>query len=55
MDGFITQMNKPFEAPAGTRRLFDLIQIKNEIYRSAFYQAVKDTLVCSDIDLATQV
>lgn len=55
MEGFTVHMNKPFDAPAGTKRLFDLIQIKNEIYKPAFYQALKDTLVCSDIDLATQV
>jgi structural maintenance of chromosome 4 len=55
MDASAIQMNKAFEPPAGTKRLFDLIQIKNEMYKPAFYQALKDTLVCSDIDVATQV
>lgn len=48
-------MSRPFTAPAGTTRLFDLVKIKNEIYRAAFYFALRDTLVCENIDLATQV
>lgn len=48
-------MNRPFTPPAGTMRLFDLVKIKNEIYRAAFYFALRDTLVCENIDLATQV
>lgn len=44
-----------FQAPKGTFRLFDLIKFKNEDYKPVFYSVLRDTLVCEDIDLATQV
>lgn len=55
MDNFINYMNKPFTAPKGTIRLFDLIKIKNEMYRAIFYFSLRDTLVCEDLELATQI
>lgn len=44
-----------FQAPRGTARLFDLVKMKNEDYKPVFYAALRDTLVCEDIDLATQI
>ena len=55
MESWQNSMNKQFNAPKGTARLFDLIKIKNEMYRSVFYFALRDTLICEDIDLATQI
>ena len=44
-----------FQAPRGTARLFDLVKMKNEDYKPVFYAALRDTLVCEDIDQATQI
>ena len=49
------QMQKPFRAPAHSERLFDLINFKDENYKVAFYYALRDTLVCKDIDTATSI
>lgn len=48
-------MKKSFSAPNGSKRLFDLIKFKNEEYKTAFYFALRDTLVCQDIDTATKI
>jgi len=47
--------NAAFDTPSGTDRLFDLVQIKNSIYRPAFYFALRNTLVASNLDTATKV
>ena len=44
-----------FECPRQAQRLFDLIRSKNQNYRLAFYFAIRDTLVCDDIDIATSI
>lgn len=48
-------MERPFRAPAHSERLFDLIQFKDNNLRIAFYYALRDTLVCRDIDTATGI
>ena len=48
-------MQRPFKAPANSERLFDLIKFKDENFRMAFYFALRDTLVCKDIDTATSI
>ena len=48
-------MEKPFTAPQESKRIFDLIQIQDEKFNTAFYFALKDTLVCEGIDLATRI
>lgn len=40
---------KSFRAPTGSKRLYDLITPKDEKFLDAFYYALKDTLVTSDI------
>jgi len=45
----------PFNAPLGTERLFDLVQIKDDRFRTAFYYALRNTLVAPDLDTATKV
>jgi structural maintenance of chromosome 4 len=41
--------------PEGVPRLYDLINIKNDQYRVAFYWALHDTLAAHDIDQATRI
>lgn len=45
-----TRVNKPFTSPnLKATRLFDLIKPTHEKFKGVFYQAVKDTLVVSDL------
>lgn len=44
-----------FKTPEDVPRLVDLITPKDEAYRSAFYFAMRDTLVASDMNQATRV
>ncbi len=46
---------KPFNVPADSKRLYDLIQISDPKYRDAFYFALKDTLVSENLDIATKI
>lgn len=48
-------MDRNFSCPRGSQRLFDLIQFKDQKYRVAFYFAIRNTLVCDSIDLATEI
>eukprot|EP00092_Neocalanus_flemingeri_P022265 GFUD01024145.1.p1 GENE.GFUD01024145.1~~GFUD01024145.1.p1 ORF type:complete len:1283 (-),score=468.97 GFUD01024145.1:142-3990(-) len=43
------------DTPMGVPRLFDLITVADERYRSAFYHYLRDTLVADDVDQATKV
>ena len=45
-------MERPFRAPTGSQRLFDLITPTDPRLSVAFYMALKDTLVASDLDTA---
>ena len=48
-------MNRSFNTPHNSKRLFDLISFKNNSFKIAFYFAIKDTLVCPNLDLATEI
>eukprot|EP00127_Corallochytrium_limacisporum_P005493 Clim_evm10s207 gene=Clim_evmTU10s207 len=48
-------VDKPFQAPAGSERLFDLVRPADAKYRTAFYFALRNTLVAKDLDTATAV
>eukprot|EP00041_Stephanoeca_diplocostata_P037900 m.1458495 g.1458495 ORF g.1458495 m.1458495 type:complete len:1290 (+) comp25122_c0_seq1:152-4021(+) len=48
-------MQREFQAPAGTDRLFDLVRVKDDKFKLAFYYALRDTLVADNLDLATKV
>lgn len=48
------KMNK-IQTPENTPRLFDLVKVKNEEIRQAFYFALRDTLVANNLDQATRV
>ena len=53
MEMYRDAMKRPFTAPKDSVRLFDLIKFKNDEFKIAFYFALKDTLVCQDIDTAS--
>ena len=51
--------NKGFDmqaikTPENVPRLFDLIQVKDEKLRPAFYSVLRDTLVAEDMDQAVR-
>ena len=48
-------MNSPFEAPANSSRLFDLITVYDEQFKPAFYFAFQDTLVTSSNSQASKL
>ena len=41
--------------PENVPRLFDLIKVKDEKVKTAFYFALKDTLVGKDLEQATRI
>ncbi|XP_016004555.1 structural maintenance of chromosomes protein 4 isoform X2 [Rousettus aegyptiacus] len=43
------------QTPENTPRLFDLVKVKDEEIRQAFYFALRDTLVADNLDQATRV
>ncbi|XP_006901397.1 PREDICTED: structural maintenance of chromosomes protein 4 isoform X1 [Elephantulus edwardii] len=43
------------QTPENTPRLFDLVKVKDEKIRQAFYFALRDTLVANNLDQATRV
>ncbi|XP_042314099.1 structural maintenance of chromosomes protein 4 isoform X2 [Sceloporus undulatus] len=43
------------QTPENTPRLFDMIKVKDEKFRQAFYFAIRDTLVANNLDQATRV
>uniref|UniRef100_A0A5F8GS02 Structural maintenance of chromosomes protein n=1 Tax=Monodelphis domestica TaxID=13616 RepID=A0A5F8GS02_MONDO len=45
----------PLQTPENTPRLFDLVKVKDEKIRRAFYFALHDTLVANNLDQATRV
>ena len=40
---------------AGCPRLFDLVKVREEALRPAFYYAMRDTVVASDLDQASRI
>lgn len=48
-------MERRFNTPDHSTRLFDLLKFKHEDYKTAFYFAMSDTLVTTDIDTATRI
>ena len=47
--------NKDYQCPPGTQRLFDLVKFEDKRLQNAFYFALRDTLVTSSLEIATQV
>jgi structural maintenance of chromosome 4 len=52
---FEDEIRRPFQAPPNSERLFDLVHCGDELYRTAFYFALRDTLVCPELQLANQI
>ena len=48
---FVTSLFRPENVP----RLFDLIKPKEDKFLTAFYFALRDTLVAKDLDQATRI
>ncbi|KAK7075166.1 Structural maintenance of chromosomes protein 4 [Halocaridina rubra] len=49
------QCSKPMQTPENVPRLFDLIKMNDERVRTAFYFALRDTLVANDMEQATRI
>ena len=47
--------NKDYQCPPGTQRLFDLVKFEDKRLQNAFYFALRDTLVTSNLEIATKV
>ncbi|KAI3354218.1 hypothetical protein L3Q82_018758 [Scortum barcoo] len=45
----------PIRTPEDSPRLFDMVRVKNESVRPAFYFALRDTLVAQDMEQATRM
>jgi len=45
----------PKDTPESVPRLFDLVQVRDEKVRPAFYQALRETLVAESLDQATRI
>ncbi len=43
-------MNSVFNAPENVPRLVDLVQVKDENLKTAFYHYMQDTLVAEDME-----
>lgn len=41
--------------PENVKRLYDLVQVKDESVKVAFYHALRDTLVADNLDQATRI
>lgn len=55
MSSWEKQRVKPFSCPQHSKRLFDLVQSKDDIFLNAFYYALRDTLVAENINIGTQI
>ena len=45
----------PIQTPEDSPRLFDMVRVKDESVRPAFYFALRDTLVAQDMEQATRM
>lgn len=45
----------PIRTPENSPRLFDMVRVKDESVRPAFYFALRDTLVAQDMEQATRM
>lgn len=44
-----------FDSPENVSRLFDLVRVRDDRVRPAFYFALRDTLVAKDLEQATRI
>jgi len=50
----LNQMNERVSPPEGAQRLFDLVRVKDQNLRLAFWYALRHTLVVEDMDNASK-
>jgi len=55
MGEWADRMDKKLNIPSSAPRLFDLVAPAKDVYRPAFFMALRDTLVAQDLDHAVQV
>ena len=48
-------MDRPFQTPAGSQRLFDLCKYSNEQAKIGFFFVLNNTLVCQNLDKAREI
>ncbi|KAJ3686474.1 hypothetical protein LUZ61_015638 [Rhynchospora tenuis] len=49
------KIKKNVQTPEGVPRLFDLVTVKDERFKLAFYDALENTVVAKDLDQATRI
>uniref|UniRef100_A0A5S6QIL6 Structural maintenance of chromosomes protein n=1 Tax=Trichuris muris TaxID=70415 RepID=A0A5S6QIL6_TRIMR len=49
------EMKRPFSAPRGAKRLFDLLRVEDPTLLTAFYGAITDTLLAEDLTDARRI
>ncbi|KAJ3680908.1 hypothetical protein LUZ60_015397 [Juncus effusus] len=52
---FERQANETVQTPEGVPRLFDLVKVKDPRFKTAFFAALRNTVVASDIDQAARI
>ena len=51
----IATANRPLEVPENVPRLYDLVRVKDERVKPAFYFALRNTLVAENLEQATRI
>lgn len=49
------QLKRKVQTPEGVPRLFDLVKVKDEKLKVAFYELLRNTVVAKDLDQATRI
>ncbi|XP_023033917.2 structural maintenance of chromosomes protein 4 isoform X2 [Drosophila willistoni] len=55
MENHRRNANSRIQTPENVPRLFDLVQVEDERVKTAFYFALKDTLVCDNLEDASRI
>ncbi|KAK3856062.1 hypothetical protein Pcinc_037572 [Petrolisthes cinctipes] len=55
MEKWRSQCDKGMQTPENVPRLFDLIRMNDDRVKTAFYYALRDTLVANDLDQASRI
>lgn len=52
---YLKDQFKPIQVPDKAKRLFDLVRLQDDKFKTAFYYALRDTLVTSDLETASKI
>ncbi|MCL4132779.1 UNVERIFIED_CONTAM: hypothetical protein GTU68_029018 [Idotea baltica] len=55
MERYRANTESSIQTPENVPRLFDLIKVKDDSVKTAFYYAIRDTLVATDVDQASRI